>query len=196
MAAATALDAANGGGGGGRPAASPEAAAAVDQLKEQGNAQHRCGNFLKAAALYTQGLKADPANAVLFSNRSASLLQLSKTTKALADAEECIRLRPDWDKGYFRKAAVLEALGQLDEVRGRGASTQLPADRLPRNACLSLAWCQIGDWNQESSPKQGVRQAAAPGPADRPRPPRMPFLPCRRSNTTRRPLRATRTASS
>ena len=33
------------------------------------------------------------------SNRSAALLQLSKTTKALSDADECIRLRPDWDKG-------------------------------------------------------------------------------------------------
>jgi len=50
------------------------------------------------------------------SNRSAALLQLSKTAKALADAEECIRLRPDWDKGYFRKAAALEALGRMDEV--------------------------------------------------------------------------------
>lgn len=50
------------------------------------------------------------------SNRSAALLQLSKTTKAVADAEECIRLAPDWDKGYFRKAAALEALGRLEEV--------------------------------------------------------------------------------
>lgn len=39
------------------------------------------------------------------SNRSAALLALAKTTKALADAEECIRLRPDWDKGHFRKAS-------------------------------------------------------------------------------------------
>lgn len=50
------------------------------------------------AALYTQGLKADPESSVLYSNRSAALLQLAKTTKALADAEQCIRLRPDWDK--------------------------------------------------------------------------------------------------
>jgi hypothetical protein len=46
------------------------------------------------------------------------LLHISKTTKALADAEECIRLRPDWDKGYFRKAAALEVLDRLDEVGG------------------------------------------------------------------------------
>ena len=71
--------------------------------------------------------RAPTACLALCSNRSAALLQLSKTTKALADAEECIRLRPDWDKGYFRRAAVLEALDRLDEVgaawggRHRGA---------------------------------------------------------------------------
>ena len=54
------------------------------------------------------------------SNRSAALLQLSKTAKALADAEECIRLEPDWDKGHFRKAAALEALGRMDEVGAAG----------------------------------------------------------------------------
>ncbi|KAL4857231.1 Small glutamine-rich tetratricopeptide repeat-containing protein beta [Chlorella vulgaris] len=103
-------------GGSAAAAVATESAAAAEQLKEQGNEQHRCGNHLKAAALYTQGLKADPTNAVLFSNRCAALLKLSKTTKALADAEECIRLRPDWDKGYFRKGAVLEALEKMDEA--------------------------------------------------------------------------------
>ena len=50
------------------------------------------------------------------SNRSAALLQLSKTAKAVSDAEECIHLAPHWDKGYFRKAAALEVLGRLEEV--------------------------------------------------------------------------------
>lgn len=55
------------------------------------------------------------------SNRSAALLQLSKVTKALADADECIRLRPDWDKGYYRQAAALEKLERWEEV-GAGGS--------------------------------------------------------------------------
>lgn len=61
------------------------------------------------------------------SNRSAALLQLSKTGKALADAEECIRLRPDWDKGYFRKAAALEALGRMEEVGAEGGDRMCAA---------------------------------------------------------------------
>ncbi len=32
-------------------------------------------------------------------------------------AEKCIALRPDWDKGYFRKGSVLEAQEAFTEVR-------------------------------------------------------------------------------
>lgn len=53
-----------GGGGGGGEAAAP--APTAEEYKEQGNAEYRNGRFLKAAALYTQALKLDPANAVLY----------------------------------------------------------------------------------------------------------------------------------
>lgn len=57
-----------------------------------------------------------PAAAVLFSNRSAALLHLNKVAKALADAEECVKLDPAFHKGWMRKGLVLEAQGQLQEV--------------------------------------------------------------------------------
>lgn len=108
--------------------------------KDQGNVEYAKRNYLKAAALYTQGLKADPQNATLYrcvvvistchqmstwftdrmptshSNRSAALLNLNKFTKALADAEACINLRPDWDKGHYRKGLASEAAGKTEEV--------------------------------------------------------------------------------
>lgn len=51
------------------------------------------------------------------SNRSASLLKLNKVAKAAADADECIARRPDWDKAYVRRGAVLEAKDMLPEVQ-------------------------------------------------------------------------------
>ena len=85
--------------------------------KDQGNEEYKKGNWLKAAALYTKGIKEDPENAILYryaspmpshvlclcrrfptllmtpeafpstcSNRSAALLQLRKSGKALEDA--------------------------------------------------------------------------------------------------------------
>ncbi|MEW5317684.1 MAG: hypothetical protein WDW38_008966 [Sanguina aurantia] len=85
-------------------------------FKDQGNQEYKLGNFLKAAGLYTKAIKEDAGNGVLYSNRSAALLKLKKVTKALEDAEEVIRLRPEWEKGYVRKANVLEDQEQFAEA--------------------------------------------------------------------------------
>jgi len=34
----------------------------------------------------------------------------------MADAEECIRLKPDWEKGYFRKGNAFETLAKTEEA--------------------------------------------------------------------------------
>ena len=53
---------------------------------------------------------------LLRSNRSAALLQLKKSGKALEDAEQCIQRRPDWDKGFYRKGLALELADRYPEV--------------------------------------------------------------------------------
>ncbi|VFQ65284.1 unnamed protein product [Cuscuta campestris] len=85
-------------------------------LKDKGNEFFKAGNYLKAAALYTQAIKQDPSNHTLYSNRAAAFLHLVKLNKALADAEMTISLKPDWEKGYFRKGCILEAMERYDEA--------------------------------------------------------------------------------
>ncbi|KAK2980639.1 hypothetical protein RJ640_011447, partial [Escallonia rubra] len=85
-------------------------------LKEQGNELFKAGNYLKAAALYTQAIKQDPSNPTLYSNRAAAFLQLAKLQKALTDADTTITLNPNWEKGYFRKGCVLEAMERYDDA--------------------------------------------------------------------------------
>ncbi|KAJ6725982.1 TPR REPEAT CONTAINING PROTEIN [Salix purpurea] len=85
-------------------------------LKDKGNEFFKAGNYLKAAALYTQAIKLDPSSPTLYSNRAAAFLQLVKLNKALADAETTITLNPKWEKGYFRKGCVLEAMEQYDNA--------------------------------------------------------------------------------
>uniref|UniRef100_K3Z8A0 Uncharacterized protein n=1 Tax=Setaria italica TaxID=4555 RepID=K3Z8A0_SETIT len=96
---------------GGGEGVSPSAA-----LKDQGNEQFKSGSYLKAAALYTQAIKLDPDNATLYSNRAAAFLQLVKLSKALADAETTVKLKPEWEKGHFRKGCVLEAMERYEEA--------------------------------------------------------------------------------
>jgi tetratricopeptide (TPR) repeat protein len=48
---------------------------AEKSLKEKGNEFFKAGNFLKAAALYTQAIKLDPSNATLYRFPFTCLLQ-------------------------------------------------------------------------------------------------------------------------
>ncbi|KAK6913978.1 Tetratricopeptide repeat 1, partial [Dillenia turbinata] len=103
-------------------------------LKDQGNEFFKAGNYLKAAALYTQAIKKDPSNPTLYSNRAAAFLNLVKLNKALADAETTISLDPQWEKGYFRKGCILEALERYDEAID---AFQMAAQRNPQSTEVS-----------------------------------------------------------
>lgn len=60
-------------------------------------------------------MKFDPTDAIFFSNRSGAYVSLLKYKEALADAKECIRLRPQWWKAHSRKGMAEFKLGHLKE---------------------------------------------------------------------------------
>jgi hypothetical protein len=59
------------------------------------------------------------------SNRSAALLKLGKARQALADADAAIALRPDWEKGHYRRGVALEARAPSRSARARQRMTRL-----------------------------------------------------------------------
>jgi len=64
------------------------------------------GDFALAARLYTDAIILDPANHVLYSNRSAAHLRLNQWDEALHDARKCKQMKPDWSKvryDFFRR---------------------------------------------------------------------------------------------
>jgi stress-induced-phosphoprotein 1 len=72
-------------------------------------------------------------------------------TRALSDAEKCIELRPDWDKGYFRKGSALEAVSDLQgalEVYLEGSR------RWPQNKELSSKAARLETLIKKAKVKQ------------------------------------------
>lgn len=85
-------------------------------MKEKGNACVKKGDYAEAVMHYTAAIQTDPCNAVLHSNRSLAFLKMQQYHLAYQDAKKTVELKPDWVKGYFRKAEVEFATFHFDKA--------------------------------------------------------------------------------
>ena len=115
---------------------------AAERLKVDGNASFAAGfppqrllwricraplfveKWEEALAKYSEGIplaEALPSGslllATLLSNRSAVWAMLERHSDALSDADRVVALRPDWPRGYARRAVALMALNRLTEAQ-------------------------------------------------------------------------------
>jgi stress-induced-phosphoprotein 1 len=89
--------------------------------KELGNAAFKAQKYPEAVAHYTEALKRGPAKVnpeayKLFSNRAACYTKLGAWNEGLKDADECIRLAPEFPKGYSRKGHLQFFMKEFDKA--------------------------------------------------------------------------------
>jgi stress-induced-phosphoprotein 1 len=87
-----------------------------EEWKSKGNSAFTEKNYNEAISCFTEAIKLDPKNHVLYSNRSGSYAALGRYEEALNDANKCIELKPDWGKGYSRKGLAEFQLNRLEEA--------------------------------------------------------------------------------
>ena len=80
------------------------------EYKEVGIAHFKNRKYAAAIDAYSNAIKIDRRDHLLYSNRSAAYLAGNSAQLALEDAMKCIELKADWAKGYSRKGAALYAL--------------------------------------------------------------------------------------
>ncbi|KDD75187.1 hypothetical protein H632_c819p0, partial [Helicosporidium sp. ATCC 50920] len=90
--------------------------------KEAGNLAFKEQRYPEAIQHYNEALKRGPASVneeayKLFSNRAACYTKLGAWNEGLKDATECIRLKPDFAKGYVRKGHLQFFMKELDKAR-------------------------------------------------------------------------------
>lgn len=132
----------------------PEREPTPEDFKEKGNACIKEKNYKEAIVHYSNGLRKNPVDFFLYSNRSFAYLKLKQYFYALSDAERVIELRPDFVKGYFRKAEVLRETFQYDEALlnyGRALKLEPQNDVIISNLRLTAGMC-----NRESMLEKNV----------------------------------------
>src|ERR1700761_6809114 len=70
---------------------SPEIA---EEHRKKGNELYEKGDFPGAVKEYTEGLRRDPKNKSIFSNRCAAYIKLMEFPHALKDIEKCLEIDP------------------------------------------------------------------------------------------------------
>ena len=84
------------------------------EAKEAGNREFSAKNYSEAIKYFTVAIQHDPLEHVFYSNRSACYASLGQYQEALLDGRKCVEMKPDWVRGYTRKALAEFYLGELD----------------------------------------------------------------------------------
>ncbi|RIA81168.1 hypothetical protein C1645_837422 [Glomus cerebriforme] len=88
----------------------------VDDFRHYGNNYFALNNFKAAINEYSNGIKLDPKNVTLLSNRAEAYLRLDQFFNALNDVENALKYEPSHLKAAYRKCKALCGLKRYQEA--------------------------------------------------------------------------------
>lgn len=93
----------------------------AEELKSQGNQLLKENHYEDAVQMYTEAIRLQPGNHILFSNRAQAQIKQENYGLAIADATESIKLDSNYLKAYYRRAvanfAILQYKASLADVK-------------------------------------------------------------------------------
>ena len=94
----------------------------VSDIRTKANKSYATNKFEDAMKLYNEAFQVETYQTnygkdhMTLGNRSITHLKTGNVKAALEDAEMAIHVRPDWPKGYLRKAMALRVQGNHNEA--------------------------------------------------------------------------------
>jgi len=85
-------------------------------LKKEGNNHLKKGELKQSLKFYSEAIKINFNDPILFANRSACYNKLKSFEEAILDAQEAIRIDPNYIKAYNRLASSYKSAGQIKEA--------------------------------------------------------------------------------
>jgi stress-induced-phosphoprotein 1 len=112
----------------------------AEQEKAEGNALFQKGDYPNALKHYTEAIKRNPENAVLYSNRAACYQKLMEFHKVIEDCDTALKKDSKFIKAYLRKGAALVAMREFTRAQ-RCYEEALHLDPNSREAREGLSNC-------------------------------------------------------
>jgi stress-induced-phosphoprotein 1 len=88
----------------------------AEEHKVKGTELFKTGNFPGAIKEFDEGLRRDPTNVALYSNRALAFIKLLVPASAMNDALKCLELDPTFVKGWARKGTCHQMMKEYHKA--------------------------------------------------------------------------------